>query len=94
MGMARNIAIYTVLQQQKQAQQQKAQQQKQTQQGTEQTSGNTAGNVNNTYGVGGETKAFNAGLLTFKKGKKEDSQNLGTSNFAAIDEHQGQILLG
>lgn len=99
MGMARNIAIFTMLQAQQQSAQQaqkQAQQAQQAQQGTAQTSGNTAGQVDNkgVYGVGGETTSFNAGLLTYKKGKKEASQKLGTNNFAAIDEHQGQVLLG
>lgn len=95
MGMARNIAIYTMLQAQQQAQQAQKQAQ-QAKQGTPQASGNTAGQVDNkgVYGVGGETTSFNAGLLTYKKGKKEASQKLGTNNFAAIDEHQGQVLLG
>ena len=96
MGMARNIAIFTVLQAQQQAQKKVQQQGQQQQQGTPQASGNTAGQVDNkgVYGVGGETTSLNAGLLTYKKGKKEASQKLGTSNFAAIDEHQGQVLLG
>lgn len=96
MGMARNIAIFTMLQAQQQSAQQQKTQQQQAQQGTPQSSGNTAGQVDNkgVYGVGGETTSLNAGLLTYKKGKKEASQKLGTSNFAAIDEHQGQVLLG
>lgn len=93
MGMARNIAIYTVLQQQKQAQK-KAQQEKEGAKGVNVNQENIAGNVNQpVYGVGGETTAFNAGLLSYKKGKKE-AQKLGQSNYAMVDEHQGQIFLG
>lgn len=102
MGMRRFLVIQSLIAQQQAAQKQTQQQQTQ-QQGTAQSSGNTAGTVqqsgtNQNIGVvgspQGETTSFNAGLLTYKKGKKEASQKLGTNNFAAIDEHQGQVLLG
>ena len=93
MGWKRALAIYTVTQAQQQAQQQQQQQQAQGQaQNATQT-----GEVQQTtpaYNIGGETTTYNAGLLSYKKGKKEASQKLGTQNFASIDEHQGQVLLG
>lgn len=93
MGMARNIAIYNMLQAQQQARKQ-AQQQKEAAKGSDVSQGNVAGSVNQpVYGVGGETTTFNAGLLSYKKGKKE-AQKLGQSNYAMVDEHQGQVLLG
>lgn len=93
MGMARNIAIYNMIQAQQQARK-KAQKEKEGAKGVDVNQGNVAGNVDQpVYGVGGETTAFNAGLLSFKKSKKE-AQKLGQNNYAMVDEHQGQILLG
>lgn len=94
MGWKRALAIYTVTQQAQQAQQKAQQEQKQAAAGSEVNQGNVAGNVNQqVYGVGGETTTFNAGLLSYKKGKQE-AKKLGQSNYAMVDEHQGQVLLG
>lgn len=93
MGWKRQLVLYTLAQQ---AQQQKNQQTQQTAKGEIQESTNT-GQVKQdapVYGIGGETSNYNAGLLTLKKGKKELAKKLGTNNFAAIDEHQGQVFLG
>lgn len=96
--MARNIAIFTVLQAQQQAAKNAAAKNNEAAQGTSVDAGNTAGQVNKpsqtlVYGVGGETSAYSSGLLTLKKGKKEASK-LGTNNYAMVDEHQGQVFLG
>lgn len=93
MGWKRALAIYTMTQQAQQAAQQ---QQQQTAKGEQQGASQT-GEVkqeSQVYSIGGETTNYNAGLLSYKKGKKELTKKLGTDNFAAIDEHQGQVFLG
>lgn len=62
-------------------------------QGTPQQVENQAGLIRNKYivGSGGETTSFNAGLLTFKRGKKEALKDY---DFSMVDEHQGQVFLG
>lgn len=94
MGWQRALAIYTLTQAQQQAQQKAQQEKAAAAKGSDVNQGNVAGNVNQqAYGVGGETTSFNAGLLSYKKGKKE-AQKLGQDNYAMVDEHQGQVLLG
>lgn len=93
MGWRKQLVIYTLTQR---IQQQRNQQAQQTAKGEIQE-GTNAGQVKQdapVYSIGGETSNYNAGLLTLKKGKKELAKKLGTNNFAAIDEHQGQVFLG
>lgn len=62
-------------------------------QGTSQNIENQAGLIRDksNVGPGGETTSINAGLLTFKRGRKEALKDY---NFSMVDEHQGQVFLG